>query len=126
MAFCTRCGRPLQDGEVCNCQNNSINNTVNFDVKSETKGIVESAKEIIADPQGGVSKFIAGVNQISMILLTAVYALIVILSNVFYKIGANLDNIKRLKDIADDYDMDYDDYITDEKVLALKEKLYAK
>jgi len=114
MAFCTRCGRPLQEGEVCGCQNNNgFNNNVNFDVKSETKGIVESAKEIIADPQGGVRKFIAGANQTSMILLTAVYTLIVVLSNVFYKIGANLDNIKRLKDVADDWDMDYEDYIDD-------------
>lgn len=105
MAFCTSCGRPLQDGEICNCQNNNgfnnngfnnsgynngFNNNVNFDVKSETRGIVDSAKLIIADPKNGVSRFIAGTSKASMMVLAALYAIIVVLSNVLYKVQSNI------------------------------------
>ena len=48
-----------------------------------------------------------------LIDLCGLYAIIVVLSNVFYKIGRNIENVKRLKDLADDYDMDYEDYIDD-------------
>ncbi len=53
MAFCTKCGRKLEDGEICHCQDNAVNQTeVNngfdpYSVKSEKSSIEQTDKDVV-------------------------------------------------------------------------------
>lgn len=108
MAFCTKCGKQLKDGEVCSCQGGKASN---LDVTAAANGIMGAVKEIIADPQEGAKKFVAGISWVGMAVLAVIYALITVLTNVFYKVKANINHVSDLKDWADDMDMDYEDYV---------------
>ncbi len=119
MAFCPNCGKEVKDGEVCSCQtaNQSAKAKVasNIDVNAMATGFVATVKEIIANPSEGAKKFVDGVNWIIIAILTAVYALINMVTGVINKIVANFEANKERKEfyeeIADKLDMDLDDYV---------------
>lgn len=108
MAFCMQCGKQLKDGEVCSCQGGKA---AGIDITAEANGFIGTLKEIITNPQEGARKFVTGGSWIAIIVLAAIYAIITVITDVFYKVKANLTHISDLKDWADDMDMDYEDYI---------------
>ncbi len=116
MAFCTKCGRQINDGEVCSCQSGSMN----VDVSAVANGLIGSGKDIIADPEGGSGRFIAGITWAKVAILSAIYAIMTIIFNIFDKISRNIDTKKRLKetfedneDLYDSLDIDFEDFLDD-------------
>ncbi len=53
MAFCTKCGRKLEEGEICHCQDNAVNqSTANsgfdpYSVKSEKSGVTQTENDVV-------------------------------------------------------------------------------
>lgn len=115
MAFCTKCGKEITDGEICSCQSANTNSAANVDVTAAANGIVGSAKEMVADPETGAKNFVAGMTWVKAGVLTAIYAVMTVLFNVFSKIAYNIDRKKELKKsykkVEDYIDMDFDEYL---------------
>lgn len=109
MAFCTKCGKEINDGEVCSCQ--TVKAASGVDVADLATGIVGNAQEIIAEPESGVKKFVDGASWVTMSIMAGVYAIITVLFNIISKIKANIERKNYLEDWADDLDMDLDEYV---------------
>lgn len=87
--FCTKCGKKLEEGMVCDCQNTNSNTNVtsngstNVDIKESFMDCVNAFKKVFTKPMDAIkefvcdNKFIAG---IIMILVTAI-------TNGLYKIA---------------------------------------
>lgn len=110
MAFCTKCGKEVADGEVCSCQATNAS-PVNVNVAGEAGNIIGNAMDIVGDPEGGVARFLAGVSWAKVVVLTAIYAILDVIYGLWYKIKANIDYKNMLEDSADDLDMDLDEYM---------------
>lgn len=110
MAFCTKCGKEVADGEVCSCQATKAA-PVNVDVAGEAGNIIGNAMDIVGDPEGGVARFLAGISWAKVVVLTAIYAILDVIYGLWYKIKANIDYKNMLEDSADDLDMDLDEYM---------------
>lgn len=110
MAFCTKCGKEVADGEVCSCQATKAA-PVNVDVAGEAGNIIGNAMDIVGDPEGGVARFLAGISWAKVVVLTAIYAILDIVYGIWNMVKSNIENKKRWEDYADDLDMDLDEYI---------------
>ena len=112
MAFCTKCGKEINDGEVCSCQ--TVKAASNVDVADRATGIVGNAQEIVADPEVGTKKFVEGASWVTMSIMAGIYAIITVLFNIISKIRTNIrhkkDTLEWVEDLADAMDMDVDEY----------------
>lgn len=119
MAICPNCGKEVNEGAVCSCQQTAqAKPASNIDVQAMATGFVAMVKEIIANPVAGVKNFVNNVSWIVMAILVAINAIINVVDGVFEKIKHNINAIKYFKDQEDHYedmadmlDMDLDDYI---------------
>lgn len=110
MAFCTKCGKELTDGEICSCETAGKKANPAEGLVGE---IVGAAKDIVQDPKEGAKRFVDNISWLGMSVLAAIYAVINVLYGVWYKVKANIDRKNQIEDWADDLDMDFEDYVDD-------------
>ncbi|MGN0165428.1 MAG: hypothetical protein ACI39R_04535 [Lachnospiraceae bacterium] len=122
MAFCTKCGKEIKDGEICSCELTGAGSKSSVDVKGLANGIVGTAADIVVNPKEGTKSFVEGISWLYMSILAGVYALIRVLFNIIDKIKANSEHKKLIEEWADDWDMDVEDYIDEFDV---EEKIYS-
>ncbi len=109
MAFCTKCGKEIADGQICSCQRTK--SSANVDVANEATNLISDVIEVTSDPENGVSRFISGASWAKIAILTAIYAILDVIYGIFSKVKSNIDYKKQLEEFADNLDMDLDDYL---------------
>ncbi len=81
--FCTKCGRPLEEGEVCNCNTNTVvtpvntnNNTNNTDYKQYVDKFLDVVKNIFTKPIDTIKKYTSSENSTFGILAILVNCIV--------------------------------------------------
>lgn len=99
--FCTKCGKELEEGKVCECSNNVksekvVSTTSNIDVKESLMDCVNVFKKIFTKPFDAIKEFVTENKFVAGIIMIVVAAI----SNGLYKI-ATLKNISSSSSISD-------------------------
>lgn len=81
--FCTKCGRPLEEGEVCNCNTNTVvtpvntnNNTNNTDYKEYVDKFLDVVKNIFTKPIDTIKKYTTSQNNVFGIIAILVNCIV--------------------------------------------------
>lgn len=109
MAFCSKCGKEIADGQVCSCQ--KTKSSANIDVANEATNLVTNVIDVASDPEGGVSRFLNSASWAKIAILTAIYAVLDVIYGIFSKVKSNIRHKKDLEEYADNLDMDLDEYL---------------
>ncbi len=109
MAFCSKCGKAIADGQICSCQ--KTKSSANVDVANEATNLVTNVVELTSDPEGGVSRFLNSASWAKVVILTAIYAVLDVIYGIFTKIQANIRHKNDLEEYADNLDLDLDEYL---------------
>lgn len=74
--FCTKCGKELQEGQVCDCQaTTTVNSESSIDFKEAGKDCLNLVKGIFTKPVETIKNFVADNKLISAIIMIVVAAL---------------------------------------------------
>ena len=107
--FCTRCGRELNEGEVCNCTQSvtTTSNNTSVDVKTSFMDCVNVFKKIFTKPFDAIKEFVCENKYVAGIIMTVVAAL----STGIYKI-ATLKNMYSANSSASFNASDFSDMLS--------------
>ena len=103
MRFCTKCGRQLNDGEVCTCQAQP-QQSVPVQAQAKTASpdfigdIMEFFKTVFKKPADAVCTYVNKGSLIASLIILAVCAIVKTFSNVLYKIIANVQYEQNVRD----------------------------
>lgn len=112
--FCTKCGKQLEEGQVCDCQNNvavsqtvatTSNTSSKIDIKESLMDCVNVFKKIFTKPVETIkefvcdNKFIAGIIMIVVAAISAGIYKIATLKNMYSASNANSFNLGDFSDL---------------------------
>ena len=89
--YCSKCGRELKDGEVCNCTTNVEKPTIKF--SDTVMSTVHFARDLFVNPSETIKSYFSldyGKMAVKLILLKAVVAFVLVFavycSYIYYKV----------------------------------------
>lgn len=82
-----------------------------MNIAQSCKECWEGIKDIVCEPEQGTRKMVEDADWGQVGIITAIYALFELIFGIWYKIDANFDNRKRIKETCETYDMNFNTYV---------------